>query len=149
MKKKLRRSIVLAGIMGVFTCTAALAATVPYKAPRHVFSMDDLLGTFNGLTYAQDSSIICTVGPCSGEQPRVDLFSGVMTYPIDSEFAFWITDFVGAERKTMDGIYEEGWIGNIMDDYGEVAGIVASSPETPLKQAVTKEVSVPDWAPTR
>lgn len=130
MKKKMRNFFVGALLIG-FVGSSASAATVPYKAPRHVFSMGDLLGTFTGTMYAQDPSLVCLEAPCPGNNPKIDENTGAVTYPIDSEFAFTVTDFVGAERKTLDGVYEEGWIGNLFNENGMASGVVISSPETP------------------
>ena len=120
------------GLLGVFaTAGLASAAIVPYKAPKHVFSMDDVLGTWSGITYADDPSIICTNSTCPGEGPKLDPTTNEMIYPIDSDFAFDVLDFVGAERRDRDYIYEEGWITNIFDDLGSQYGVIVSSPETP------------------
>lgn len=108
---------------------AAFSATVPFSS-SHVFSMDDIQGDFIGSQYATDSSIVCTDATCNGEQPYPEQFTGTMLYPIDSEFAFWVTDFVGAERKTRDLIYDDGWVGNILEA-GVQVGVMISSPETP------------------
>ena len=131
MNWKLKCSILCGCLLGLFIAGLSSAATVPYMAPKHVFSIDDVLGTWTGTTYAQDSSIICTDATCPGEQPKIDVFSGEMLYPIDSDFCFDTTDFVGAVRRNKDGLYQEGWIGNLTDDLGNPAGVVVSSPETP------------------
>ena len=120
------------GLLGVFvTAGMASAAIVPYKAPKHVFSMNDVVGTWTGITYADDPSIICTNSTCPGEAPKLDPTTNEMIYPIDSDFGFDVTDFIGAERRPMDGTYEEGWITNIFDDLGVQYGVIVSSPETP------------------
>ena len=55
--------------------------------------------------------------------------SGVMLYPVDSEFGFYIVDFLGAQGKIRDGDYLEGFVGNIVD--GEtVIGIQVSNAAT-------------------
>lgn len=50
-------------------------------------------------------------------------------YPIDSEFGFNVTDFEGAEPKTIDGSYTEGWVGDVVVG-GEQIGIVVSDAPT-------------------
>ena len=133
-KKTLRRSIVFAGAMGALLYSATvMAATVPYTSPTHVFSMNDIQGDFQGTLYADNPSIICTEAPCSGEQPYVEPFTGTTLYPINSEFSFQVTDFVGAEREIgehEDGLYDDGWVGNLYDG-DEQIGVMISSPETP------------------
>lgn len=106
----------------------------------HVFSIEDLQVDFHGTLYgqggvAQDTSAICGLGslcPGSAEegdpQPFVDK-QGVTLYPIDTTFGFNVVDFVGAEEKTDDGVYTEGWVGNI-EEGGEVIGIKISNAET-------------------
>ncbi|MEN8763507.1 MAG: thrombospondin type 3 repeat-containing protein, partial [Thiogranum sp.] len=50
-------------------------------------------------------------------------------YPVDSEFGYYIVDFVGAEGKIRDGDYLEGFVGNI-EDAGAVVGIKVSNAAT-------------------
>lgn len=53
----------------------------------------------------------------------------MILYPIDSEFGFNVTDFEGAEPKTIDGSYTEGWVGDVVVG-GEQIGIVVSDAPT-------------------
>ncbi len=101
-----------------------------YESPVHVFSVDDVLGDFDGTTYGntgatEDRSIICgepssDVQKCPDDaaQPIVDKKTGQELYPIDSEYGFYVVDFVGALEKVRDGDYGEGWIGNLIDGSG-------------------------------
>ncbi|MCB2182565.1 MAG: hypothetical protein KQH63_11095 [Desulfobulbaceae bacterium] len=131
MKWHIKSSIACAGLLGLFAyADMASAAIVKHASARHVFSMDDTVGTFTGTTYAEDNSIICTALPCVGAEPFVDLYTGMTAWPLDTEFGWDITHFVGAERAPRDGIYEEGWIGNYVNDQGEQIGVIASSRET-------------------
>jgi len=41
-----------------------------------------------------------------------------MLYPVDSEFGFYVTDFVGAVEKPRDNDYGEGYAGNLPDGSG-------------------------------
>ncbi|MGR5351288.1 hypothetical protein [Vibrio sp. DNB22_19_2] len=83
----------------------------------HTFSVDDIIGQFNGSTYAQNPAILCgitTESPdCNNTQPLIEKKSGQILYPIDSEFGYVIEDFVGAASKVLDGDYAEGWANNI------------------------------------
>lgn len=79
----------------------------------HIFSTDDVLGTFQGATYGPqgtttDPSII------SSEVGYVDK-SGVSLYPVDSEFGYYVFDFLGARVKVRDFDYAEGFVGNEPD----------------------------------
>jgi hypothetical protein len=132
MKWHIKSSIACAGLLGLFaSADMASAAVVKHVSAKHVFSMQDTIGTFTGTTYAQDNSIICTALPCTGNEPYVDIFTGMTVWPIDSDFAFIVTDFVGAERKSRDGVHQEGWIGNYVDLQGNQLGVVVSSVDTP------------------
>lgn len=81
----------------VVAATIASLAAVPgaraveYTSPTHVFSIDDIQGAFNGSTYGAAGAVIDK--------------QGVTLYPIDSEFGFYIVDFLGASRtRRMDGL---------------------------------------------
>jgi hypothetical protein len=107
-----------------------------YESPVHVFSINDVLGGFNGATFGpegatQDNTIICDLGPvaCPADnQPFLDK-SGVTLYPVDSEFGYYIVDFLGAQGKSRDNDYREGYVGNIVEE-GEVVGIQVSNAAT-------------------
>ncbi|WP_175545393.1 calcium-binding protein [Thalassovita taeanensis] len=89
-----------------------------------------MTGTFDGLTQG-------TV--LDGEMPVVDFTAtakdagdGVLLYPINSEFGYIVTDFIGAVEKDflLNPEYEEGWIGDLHGEGGEQEGIVVSNTET-------------------
>lgn len=128
-----------------FFALAALAApllilqgtALAYESPVHVFSIDDVMGGFDGSTFGttgatQDDLIICGldggVACPEGIGPVLDK-SGVVLYPVDSEFGFYIVDFLGAQGKVRDGDYLEGFVGNIVDN-GVVTGIQVSNAAT-------------------
>ncbi|MFX0543636.1 hypothetical protein ACEWPM_018310 [Roseovarius sp. S4756] len=103
--------------------------TDPVYSVKHVFSTDDVTGTFGGLTQGD-------VLP--GEMPVVDFSAdpkvtkeGVNLYPINSEFGFIVTDFEGAvEKEFEDGVYGEGFAGDLIGEGGEQIGIVVSDAPT-------------------
>ncbi len=99
------------------------AAFVPavFLSQIHTFSIDDILGTYDGQTYAENPDLIDTTGE-SETAPYVDK-DGTVLYPVDSEFGFLVTDFIGAEDKSLDGDYGEGFAGNIYDDEENVVGL--------------------------
>ncbi|MGC9420761.1 MAG: calcium-binding protein, partial [Rhodovulum sp.] len=94
----------------------------PDWTSSHVFSLNDVTGGFDGATYATDPSIIDLTAP-------KDYKEGYTLYPVDSEFGFIVTDFFGTEDKVRDGVYTEGWAGNI--DGGGLA--VADAPTDSFK----------------
>ena len=69
------------------------------------------------------------IQPCPADNPPVVDKAGVTLYPVDSEFGYYIVDFVGAEGKVRDGDYLEGFVGNI-EDAGVVVGIKVSNAAT-------------------
>ena len=101
------------------TCAALLpvagdlAAQTTYASPIHTFSVSDVLGGRDGVTYANDPTIICTAPPCPGNAPYTQ--DGDTLFPIDSSFTFDVIDFVGGFERDRDGVYEEGWAGNFID----------------------------------
>jgi len=115
---------------------ASQGAALAYESPPHIFSINDVLGGFSGNTFGSpdgtsvDPTIICGLGePCPVDnQPFLDK-SGVMLYPVDSEFGFYVVDFLGAQSKSRDGDYKEGFVGNITEG-DTVIGIQVSSAPT-------------------
>ena len=110
-----------------------------YESPVHVFSIDDVMGGFGGSTFGttgatQDNSIICglpeSTETCPEDNgPITTDKSGVVLYPVDSEFGYYIVDFLGAQGKARDGDYLEGFVGNIVEGT-DVIGIQVSNAAT-------------------
>ena len=104
---------------------------------KHIFSIDDVIGDFDGTTYADDKTIMCGLTgspPCpEGIMPINE--DGTLLYPIASEFGFEVADFLGAEEKERIGdgsdSYTEGFAGNIMESDQQV-GLRISNVETDL-----------------
>ena len=97
--------------------------TDPTYTAVHVFSTDDITGTFDGVTQGEDGGVIDFTA-----DPKVTK-EGVNLYPTDTEFGYVVTDFVGAEQKIIDGLYEEGWVGDL-EVAGEHVGLVVSNEPT-------------------
>lgn len=104
----------------------------PDYTVKHVFSTDDVTGTFDGLTQGDvlpgDPSIVdFTADPTTTKE-------GVDLYPVNSEFGFIVTDFDGAVEKDFlaNPEYEEGFVGDLSGDGGEQLGIVISDAPTDL-----------------
>lgn len=118
--RTMRRSslaLAVAAAMGA----AALPNAQAYDSPVHVFSINDIMGGFDGSTFGtagalQIPSILCDAAGApacpDGVSPLLDR-DGTTLYPIDSEFGFYVVDFVGAEAKNRDFDYMEGWAGNL------------------------------------
>lgn len=72
----------------------------------HVFSTDDITATFAGDTQGDPGATFIDFGatPKVGKTINGD----IDLFPIDSEFGFVVTDFSGAEQKTIDGLHTEG-----------------------------------------
>ncbi len=94
---------------------------VTHASTRHVFSIDDILGNFDGTTYADDPTIIDLDG--TPTIPTLTDKAGTVLSPIDNEFGFIVSDFEGAEDKVRNNDYAEGWVGNIVDANLGVVGI--------------------------
>ena len=103
--------------------------TVRFTAATHVFSLDDLTGTFSGLKYTDLPSMVDLTGTV---MPTMTDKDGNILYGIDSEFGFQVYDFRGAEDKILDGDYAEGFAGNIYDpiDGTTILGLAMKNAET-------------------
>ena len=107
-------ALVLSAALGA----AAPTAQAAWESAPHLFSINDIQGGFTGSTYGSagavtDPSILCGLGTsCPTDvAPLLDK-SGTTLYPIDSEFGFYIVDFLGAAQKVRDDNYLEGYAGN-------------------------------------
>lgn len=116
------KCLATAMLLSVLSITAHAEYSV-----THTFTINDIQGDFQGNIYQDDKDIICTTEPCPGEaQPFTDK-SGVKLFPVDSEFGFVVSDFVGAAQKTRNMDYAEGWVGNIGDP---ATGVMISNANT-------------------
>ena len=105
-----------------------------YVSPFHVFSVDDITGTFGGATVADNPAFLDTSESVVNSISDKD---GNVLYGVDSEFGFHVTDFIGAEQKTIDGDYAEGYAGNILNDADPsiVEGISIKNAQTDIFRA--------------
>lgn len=110
---------------------SAMADTITHVVD-HTFSVQDVQGGFDGSTYADTPDIICGLGavpcPVDGPVPTADK-TGIMLYPVDSEFGFIVSDFVGAADKERNNDYLEGWVGDIYEN-NELVGLRVSNVST-------------------
>lgn len=115
----------------------SLNTTQAYESPVHIFSIDDVMGGFSGSTFGtagatQDTSIICGVAGGAACPPDIGPVidkAGVTLFPVDSEFGYYVVDYLGAQGKSRDGDYLEGFVGNILEE-GVLAGIKISNVAT-------------------
>ena len=121
------------GLVAMTLACVTASPVLAYNSPVHVFSINDVQGGFSGSTFGpagaiQDTSIICGVaggaGCPDGIGPVTDK-SGVTLYPVDSEFGYYVVDFLGAVQKVRDNDYLEGFVGNIPE-----GGIMISNAAT-------------------
>ncbi|MEH6646638.1 calcium-binding protein [Sulfitobacter sp.] len=111
-------------------CADKVLNLTPTFTSSHTFSTDDITGTFSGITQGSVED---------GEAPVIDFTAipivtkeGVSLYPVNSEFGYNVTDFVGAIEKDYvdDPAYEEGYVGDLKGEGGEQVGIVISNTPT-------------------
>jgi Ca2+-binding RTX toxin-like protein len=98
----------------------ATTVLVTHASARHVFSINDIIGGFDGRTFELDPTIIDLAGT-SGVGNIIDKNGDILS-PIDSEFGFYVYDFLEALPKVRDYDYAEGWAGNITVG-GDVVGL--------------------------
>ncbi len=99
-----------------------------FLSDLHTFSLDDLTLTLTGLSFSDDPTLVDTDGSV---MPQITDKDGNVLSGVDSEFGYYVTDFLGAEQKSIDGDFAEGHAGNILNpDDGSIAGIS-------IKNAVT------------
>lgn len=102
--------------------------TVQYKS-SYTFKIGDITVGLNGerLGYDADGN---PIDPFSSgylsATPLKTTKEGVELYGVDSEFGFYVTDFVGAQDKLFDGDFAEGFVGELSDG----SGIVISDART-------------------
>jgi hypothetical protein len=131
--RRLPLTLAIAAIIGVAT-----SGNVSAFESTHTFKIDDIVGGFDGRTYGlegnyTDASILCGLDsaipcPVDGPQPIQDK-AGNTLYPIDSEFGFYVVDFAKGIQKVKDGVYTEGFAGNILSE-GQVVGLAVSNAAT-------------------
>ena len=103
--------------------------TDPDFRSLHIFSTNDISGGFDGSTQGKDGDII----DFSGTHGTLETKEGVTLYPIDSEFGFYVSDFLGAEPKVYDGDYAEGWAGDLIIAGQQTGLVISDSPTDTFK----------------
>jgi hypothetical protein len=125
------------------------AATQTYTS-GHTFTWFDLIGDFEGTTFAYkpgattgtgnggDPSILCgitwapNVPPCDPDHRPIPGVESYQLYPIDSEFGFEVYPYAKAIPKDRgDGVWGEGYIGAIFaPGTNTIIGVEISDAET-------------------
>jgi hypothetical protein len=99
----------------------------------HTFSVADVQGGFDGKTQAEDSTIVCGIDAnapaCATTQPIIAKQTGETLYPVDSEFGFYVEDFVGGAQKIRDQDHAEGWVNDI-DQAPNGKGLMVANSKT-------------------
>ena len=128
--------VALAVSTALLVVSQGTAQAVLYESEPHIFSINDVQGGFDGSTFGSldgasiDPTIICGLGvPCPADNGPVVDKQGVTLYPVDSEFGYYIVDFLGAQGKIRDDDYLEGFVGNI-EEAGVQIGIKVSNAAT-------------------
>lgn len=103
--------------------------TNPTFTSTHVFSSADITVTYDGDTVGEIADPL-SVYDTTGANGTKTTKEGTVLYPIDSEFGFYVTDFVEAVDKVLDGDYAEGWAGDLKGAGGEQIGLVLSDSPT-------------------
>jgi Ca2+-binding RTX toxin-like protein len=115
----------------------AAPGTVDYSAlydysAVHVFSTDDITVTFDGDTVGEIADPL-SVYDTTGANGTKTTKEGITLYPVDSEFGFYVTDFVGAEDKVLDGDFAEGWAGNLVIGGVQTGVVISDAPTDTFK----------------
>ena len=90
------------------------------------FTLDHVQAGADGVTYADDPSVICTAGCETLEYDS----SGVTMHPVDNAYGLIVKDFSNPVVRERDGVYDDGWVGVIKDDGGNPMGLAISNRET-------------------
>lgn len=127
-----------ASLLAVAIASLAASPAMAYKSPEHIFNMRDVMRGFDGSGFGTDFAIqrawtFCGLptgkATCPADTPPIVDKDGTVLYPIDSQFGFYVVDFLGAQGKTYDLDYGEGYAGDIERD-GNVVGIRVSNSST-------------------
>lgn len=99
-----------------FGAVVAQAGIVSYISPKHVFSLNDVMC---------DDNVFGTA--CLSPEPMVFEKDGQEYYGIDSAYGSLVRDFTPPVLLPMDGVYDNGMINTVTDDYGQAIGVHAIS----------------------
>ena len=139
------RTLLSAAVVAALTTAGAVHAATQTWSSSESFSMDNLVGDTDGtmlgdIGNGSDPTIVCGAAaiypgspPCptdlEGSQQPIPGDEATTLYPIDSTFGFEVIPFALAIDKVRDGVYAEGWVGNVMEG-DQVIGLEFSDAET-------------------
>lgn len=103
-----------------FGAAEASAGIVSYISPKHVFSTADVMC---------DDNLFGTA--CLSPSPMLNEKDGQYYYGIDSAYGYQVQDFAAPVPLPMDGVYDNGMIVNLTDEYGAVRGVATVTQITP------------------
>ncbi len=107
-------------LLATLLAAPALAGSVGYVSPKHVFSIDDVMcapGTFGHA--------------CLSPELMLNEKDGLYYYGVDSVYGYRVRDFAEPVPLSMDGIYDNGMIVNLTDDTGAHTGVATVTQITP------------------
>ena len=132
-----KRTALSAAVLALAISANVEAATVQ-QISGHTFTVDDLVADFDGRTFGNAGNgryqaVLCGlpgVPACDADHLPISGDETATLWPIDSEFGFNVVPFASAFQKEIaDGVWGEGWIGNIKDG-GKRIGVEISDAET-------------------
>ncbi|MEZ5540867.1 MAG: hypothetical protein R3F42_02370 [Pseudomonadota bacterium] len=132
------RALQAAVAVALGTVGTAQAVVVQHIA-GHTFTADDLVADFTGRTFGpagngRYQATLCGLPGlpvCDADHAPIPGSEAVTLFPIDSEFGFNVVPFAAAFTKVIgDGVWGEGWIGNIKDLSNKKIGLEFSDAET-------------------
>ncbi len=149
-RSNFKRSAINLAVVAALIAGGAQAATQTYSSST-TFSMNNLIGDYDGtmlgwIGNGRDPAIVCGAAalypgspPCPVDEIEPGLLhpqpipgtEAQLLYPIDSAFGFNVVPFAEAfDKERGDGLWTEGWVGNIYGEAGEVIGLEFSDAET-------------------
>lgn len=149
-RQTLLQTLLVAGLATTMGATSGVLAAPQIHNSYHTFTMHDLIGDYEGTTFAEtlgnttgtgnggDPAIVCGLPlagspDCDVDHPPKLGNEATTLYPIDSTFGFEVVPYTFAvDKERGDGVWGEGYIGNIFDplDPGKVIGIETSNAAT-------------------
>ena len=118
---------------------AQTADPVAYDSGQILFSTDDVLGgvlgSTNGTSEGRDGDVILGNDPGEDTSGNIVTNDGITLSPIDSSFTTDELDFFGATPRDRDGVYEEGYAGNVSATADRLPGLALSDVATDIFKA--------------
>ncbi|MBE0597162.1 MAG: hypothetical protein IH614_07825 [Desulfuromonadales bacterium] len=122
MKKRSLRPLAIASLASLLAlgATQAGAGTVSYTSPKHIFSTNDVMC---------DQNLIGTA--CLSPSLMLNEKDGGYYYGIDSAYGYRVQDFTVPVPVPRDGVYDNGMIIDVKDEFGVAKGVSTVTQITP------------------